>query len=404
MERLYDDYDLVSVIIPVYNRKDYIERAVESILEQTYKNIEVIIIDDGSEDGTIEILKKIEMKSNKIKVFLQKHKGANAARNLGMEKSKGRFLAFQDSDDEWLPDKLEKQISYMIKNNYSVCYSSFLLDEFGRKSVIPIDYDDRQKYETDLIKVLKCYNVVSTQTLVIDRSIISEVGVFDEEMPRFQDYEYIIRIIQKKKIGYIHEPLVKVYRTPNSISNDSQKEREAERKLLIKHSDFINMEDFLTNRLKKDIVALNKIQLNERIEKLDVFLKRNLNNRVIDLYKIVSEMLADRCKVFNDSYIREYEKRVEMLHSYNFAIYGAGIIGRKVYDELKQKNLIPQCFLVTKKQNCNELCGIPVLSLEEWDGKDKDIIIGVSIKLQNDLIDNLVRIGYMKYFRYPDKI
>lgn len=108
-----DEKVLVSVVIPVYNRADTIKRAVESVLEQTYKNVEIIIIDDGSTDGTIDQLKELEQMESSIRVFKQDHKGANAARNLGIEKARGGFIAFQDSDDEWLPSKLEKQICYI---------------------------------------------------------------------------------------------------------------------------------------------------------------------------------------------------------------------------------------------------------------------------------------------------
>ena len=204
MEKSVKEYrekqPLVSVVIPTYNRMDTIERSVKSVVDQTYKNIELIVVDDGSADNTLEIIKCMNIEN--IVILRQNHQGANAARNLGIKQAKGEFIAFQDSDDEWLPDKLERQIVYMLRNRLEVCYCPFYLYGEEYNGIPYSDYRDKEKYEQNLLEVLRIGNVVSTQTLVIHKNILSDVGVFDEEMPRFQDYEYVVRIIQKKKIGY----------------------------------------------------------------------------------------------------------------------------------------------------------------------------------------------------------
>lgn len=394
---------LVSVVIPVYNRIDTIEKAVESIRRQTCKNVEIIIIDDGSADGTYNILKKLEKTENSIRIFTQEHKGANAARNLGIEKSKGEFIAFQDSDDEWLPDKLEKQIRYMEEKHFDVCYCPFYLYSSNEEQIFPRDYQDKQKYEQELIKILRCCNVISTQTLVIRRNIISDVGIFDEDMPRYQDYEYVIRIIQKKKIGYISKPLVKVFRTKNSISNDDKKLKDAEIKLLAKHKNFFDMEACLKSRLTEKIRELDEKELMEQAEKTDAFLKRFFPYGEIDIKEIMCRLLYQEKRLRYHSCLKEYEMRVERLKSQEFVIYGAGAVGKRVLRELLDKNLKPQCILVTKKQDQDELYGIPVCALEEWNGKNQEILIGVSLGLQDELIHNLLQSGYTNYFRYPDK-
>ena len=390
---------LISVVIPVYNREATIKRSVESVLKQTYKNIEIIIIDDGSSDGTVEVLRELEQTEETVKIFIQDHRGANAARNLGIEKSKGEFIAFQDSDDEWLPDKLEKQLTYMVENNFEVSYCPFFLYEDGKEIIIPENYQNSHKYEKNLLKTLKCHNVVSTQTLVIHRNVISDIGIFDENMPRYQDYEYVIRIVQKKRIGYVNKPLVKVYRTINSISNDNQKLKEAEIKLLTKHNNFFDMETCLKNRLKKSLNILDQDGLNKWMEHMNDFLNKYSYREKINMEKMVRELLYQEYKLRNISYSKEYKMRVENLHSQKFAIYGAGKTGKKICRELLKKGLIPQCFLVTKKIEEKEFYGIPVYLLSEWDEKDKEIIIGVSLELQDELIENLIHMGYMNYFR-----
>lgn len=389
---------LVSVIIPAYNRMETIERSINSVLNQTYKNIEIIVVDDGSKDDTLTIIEHLNI--GNMKVLKQNHKGANVARNLGISVAKGEFIAFQDSDDEWFSDKLEKQITYMLECGYEACYCPFFLYEENHNDVLFADYQDKQKYETDLLEVLKVRNVISTQTLVIHRNIVSDVGIFDETIPRCQDYEFVIRIIQKKKIGYINEPLVKVYRTDNSISNDEDKQKEANIILLRKHEDFFNIELCLENCFKYDINGLNEIELKKEIERIDHYLKKTLNRRKVNVYKVVMEALIQKY-IFDGSCSGEYKLRVNRLKSYEFAIYGAGKIGKQVYLELSQKNLIPKCFLVTKRQEEDELFGIPILELAQMKNKNLEIIIGVSQYLQFSLIENLIQEGYRNYFRYP---
>lgn len=398
MKEYVAEMPLVSVIIPTYNRMETIERSINSVLNQTYKNIEIIVVDDGSMDDTLKIIEHLNI--GNMKVLKQNHKGANVARNLAISVAKGEFIAFQDSDDEWFPDKLEKQITYMLECGYEACYCPFFLYEENHNDVFFADYQDKQKYETDLLEVLKVRNVISTQTLVIHRNIVSDVGIFDETIPRCQDYEFVIRIIQKKKIGYVNEPLVKVYRTDNSISNDEDKQKEANIILLRKHEDFFNIELCLENSFKYDINGLNEIELKKEIERVDQYLKKTLNRRKVNVYKVVMEALIQKY-IFDGSCSGEYKLRVNRLKSYEFAIYGAGKIGKQVYLELSQKNLIPKCFLVTKRQREDELFGIPVLELAQMKNKNLEIIIGVSQYLQFSLIENLIQEGYRNYFRYP---
>ena len=111
----------ITVIIPTFNRKQYLFHAINSVLAQTYKNIELIIIDDGSSDKTINQLKSYE---SQLKIYRQKNKGVSAARNKGIKLSKSDWVAFLDSDDQWDIKKLEKQINYLKKNpKYKICHT-----------------------------------------------------------------------------------------------------------------------------------------------------------------------------------------------------------------------------------------------------------------------------------------
>lgn len=399
MESCFADRPLVSVVIPVYNREATVERAIYSVLNQTYRNIELIIVDDGSADDSFKIMKRLETEN--IRVIKQNHLGANAARNFGITMAKGDFIAFQDSDDEWLPHKLEKQIMYMLEQSLDACYCPFYLYANNFDNPFFRDYWDKRKYENGLMDLLKTRNVVSTQTLVIRKHIIADVGMFDEEMPRLQDYEFALRIAQKRKIGYVAEPLVRVYRSDNSISNDDEKLRKARFLLLKKYEDFFDIETGLKDLLESKITHIRELDLNEELEKADKFLAENWKRKKIDVYKSAIDILSHRYKIADDSCFREYQSRLKCLQSNEFAIYGAGDIGTRIYLELKKQNMLPRCFLVTEQSGDEEVFGIPIIEVDQWDDKNIEIIIGVSYNIQIDLIEKLLQKGYTNYFRCP---
>lgn len=284
-----------------------------------------------------------------------------------------------------------------------VCYCPFFLYGAGKETIIPKDYQDKHRYEQGLLDVLRRYNVVSTQTLVIHRDVVTDVGVFDEEMPRWQEYEYVIRIVQKKRIAYVAEPLVKVYRTKDSISNDDQRLKDAGILLLEKHRDFFDMEAGVEDWVKRKLIELDEKAFWDHTKQLTTFLQHHLGGDKINIYRIIGGLLYQQYSSCYLSCLKEYTSRVERLEDKGFAIYGAGMIGEKILMELSQRGLSPRCFLVTQKGVQDELYGIPVYPLEEWDRKDKEVIIGVAVGTQDELVENLVQMGYTGYFRYPDK-
>lgn len=183
---------LVSVIIPVYNAEKTIYNAIESILRQTYKNVEIIIVNDGSIDKTLEILKNI--KNEKIKIYTQENKGPAAARNFGIKNSSGYYIAFLDSDDVWLEDKLERQVELIEKYNY---------DMLGAREF---------NFENKLIEIkidkLLFKNYFWTSTVIIKKEIFDKIGYFNEEKKYCEDYEYWIKVCSSYKTGVLNEKLI----------------------------------------------------------------------------------------------------------------------------------------------------------------------------------------------------
>ena len=211
---------LVSVIIPTYNRARTIGRSLKSVLEQTYQNIEVVIVDDGSTDDTIKVIS--EFKDARVRIVRHTHnKGANAARNTGVKTASGEFIAFQDSDDEWLPDKLKEQMDVFqgALQNVGVVYSE-LERAIGRHMhIFPLR---NKKREGSLHDILMIENVVSLSTALIRRECLDKAGMFDESMPRLQDWDLFIRISRYYDFKIIEKPMVKQYQQPDSISSNPE--------------------------------------------------------------------------------------------------------------------------------------------------------------------------------------
>ena len=124
MKYIFKDMELVSVITPVHNAQDFLSQTIESVLNQTYQNFEIILVDDASSDLSRDIIDKYQKIDNRVKsVLLNENLGVANARNEGIKNANGRFIAFLDSDDLWKEDKLEKQIKFMLKNDYGFTYT-----------------------------------------------------------------------------------------------------------------------------------------------------------------------------------------------------------------------------------------------------------------------------------------
>lgn len=206
--------DLVSIIVPSYNCAGYIGSTIESIQAQSYRNWELLITDDCSIDGSVDVINRYANDDQRIKLYrLKENSGAGIARNHSIEKAKGRYIAFCDSDDLWMPDKLERQIKLLSDRGESVCYSSYMTcDELGRVNGIVVAYRRISYHEIlrdDSIGFLTC---------VYDAQKLGKVHM--PTLRKRQDWGLKIKLLQKSRyaIGII-EPLA-IYRLrENSLSN-----------------------------------------------------------------------------------------------------------------------------------------------------------------------------------------
>ena len=213
---------LISVVIPTYNRANTILQSVNSVLNQTYKNIELIVVDDCSTDDTEKIIAGIQ--DSRVKFYrLEKNSGACAARNLGIEKASGKYIAFNDSDDKWLPEKLEKQLSFLLENNcdITVCSMNVFEEVTEKKMYVFPDSAKLNGKKISFNELLK-YNCTSTQ-LIFGKAECFKNNLFDSSMPRFQDWDECLKLSKKYSLCFQNEILVETFQQQDSITKNPQK-------------------------------------------------------------------------------------------------------------------------------------------------------------------------------------
>ncbi|MBT6982542.1 MAG: glycosyltransferase, partial [Candidatus Marinimicrobia bacterium] len=189
----------ISVVIPTYNRKHTLSRALDSVLAQSYQPFEIIVIDDGSTDGTFDLIKSKYPSVKLLESFQPSKslkgyspKGVSVARNVGIKKSKGDWISLLDSDDEWVPDKLIKQVQLLKKNEGSVfCHTNEI---WIRNGIRVNQHKKHQKYGGYIFK--ECLDIcrISPSSALIHKSIFKDIGLFDESLKVCEDYDLWLRI------------------------------------------------------------------------------------------------------------------------------------------------------------------------------------------------------------------
>jgi len=207
---------LVSVIIPCYNSSNTIKRALDSVIKQSYNNLEIIIIDDGSKDvdKTEEVINSF---NDKRIIFIKhkKNKNGAATRNSGIKIAKGEYMAFLDSDDEWHTNHIDETLSLALKNNYDLIYSQALVKTNNPDIVMPINGIAPKQKISDYLFVQG--GVIFTPTILV-KSFLAKSVEFNEELRRHQDYDFLLRCeVKNIKIGFTNKPTVIVHWENNDI-------------------------------------------------------------------------------------------------------------------------------------------------------------------------------------------
>lgn len=218
-QRMSKEYEtgLVSVIIPTYNRADLVCEAIQSVLDQTYQNFEIIVVDDGSTDNT---RKALQPYMDRIQYIYQENSGHGAARNTAIRASRGQWIAFLDSDDVWLPDKLSRQMEILNRSRAKVCFTNIIWNcEEPRRSsrdelLCKENNSDEQVFDEPFDLLLFTSVHKNLPAVVVERALLVRVGCFDERIKRHVDVRLCFRLAFETPFAYVSEPLVVVDRRP----------------------------------------------------------------------------------------------------------------------------------------------------------------------------------------------
>lgn len=201
----------VSAVIPTFNRSEFVLTALESVLAQIYRDMEILIIDDGSTDGTEPRLRERMAGESEVPIRYMKtsNQGVAAARNTGVENAAGRWIAFLDSDDRWMPDKIRRQMCFIHKNpGIRLVHTQERWFRHGRRVNPPTAY---RKYSGDVFLHCLPLCMIGPSSVLAERSLVREIGGFDEAYPVCEDYDLWLRISSLHRVGLIEEELTWKY-------------------------------------------------------------------------------------------------------------------------------------------------------------------------------------------------
>lgn len=224
--------DLVSVVLPTYNRARYLANAIQSVLKQSHTHLELIVVDDGSSDDTPHVVAacgdpRVRYASHSV------NKGASAARNTGIAMASGPYIAFQDSDDVWRQDKLTVQIQALEKSDAAICVCSHRM--LAARHTTEVIRKDRTRKGHDVIRLLLRGEHISPQTMVARTHVLKACGGFDEALRVSEDYELCLRLAEHHDFVFISRMLVDVYVSPDSLSGDPLTFAQASEQIIVKH-------------------------------------------------------------------------------------------------------------------------------------------------------------------------
>lgn len=229
--------ELVSAIITTHNRAFLLERAIKSVLAQTYQDMECIVVDDASSDNTKEICKMYPV--HYVYIPNEDRRGGNYARNLGIKASKGKYCAFLDDDDYWLPEKIEKQVRLIEEKGCELVFCGRTMEYVEPLGIKYVDRLPNPEFCGDVHKKILMDICTTTTCMIVERKALYEVGLFDEDLMFWQEYELTIRLAQRSPFYYVNEPLC-VYRVDKGdkgrLTNKFYDWKKAVRYIYNKHS------------------------------------------------------------------------------------------------------------------------------------------------------------------------
>ena len=307
---------LVSVVIPTYNRADLISRAIASVCSQSYQNLEIIVVNDNSQDNTEEVVREIAQGDSRINYYRHSNNlGGSVARNTGIKKATGEYIAFLDSDDIWLPQKLELQLRAIAKNRHDkiVSYTKFKKSNrvFFRPSTLPRRGKKNNESVADYFWLGG--GEILTSTLLVSRSLAVE-HLFKADLPKHQDLDFVLRL------GYTDAEFIFVPQVLTIWYNESRSDR------VSRHNNYQFSQDWIESYqsqisqraykgfLLKEVVPLMLLDKKHKSTAIDLlvegFWQRNISVNYF-LFLIVKQAISDNLK----QSLKRFLQKTKLLNS-----------------------------------------------------------------------------------------
>lgn len=251
------DNTLVSVVIPTYNRANIIQRAIKSVIRQQYDNIEIIVVDDGSEDNTKEKVEQLDAEN--LRYVEQPNKGANAARNRGINEANGEIISFLDSDDELLPGYISQTLTLLRKSGDRCggVFTAYKRVDHG--SVIETVSTPNSEITLDELRVANVIGGLSCTTF--RASVLNDVGGFDEKLASSQDYDLYLRVLRTYTMRGISEPLVTIHLDDDRISENIDRKICGHEQIVEKHREILSPKRIAHQHYVRGLLYGNKKEL-----------------------------------------------------------------------------------------------------------------------------------------------
>jgi len=289
----------ISVIIPAHNSEKFIEKTISSVLLQTFSNIEVIIVDDGSTDKTQYIVEGIQKKDERVKYFFQQNSGGPASpKNIGFKQSTGDYIAYLDHDDEWIPSKLEKQLAlFNAHSNIGLVSCNAYIYE--NEKMTRIHHLSKRNNSIQGVLADSLSYFFSNSSMLIPRYVIKDVGDRDEELSVLEDLDIVIRILTKGyKIDFISEPLIKYNLGDYNLSKDFNRVAQDYKVFLSKYRHLLRKYPKAYS-IRLESLATAQV-LSGNLEKAKKNLIKSINNnvRIKNIAKFILSLIGQRAFIF----------------------------------------------------------------------------------------------------------
>ena len=400
-----EELPLITVIIPTYNRKNVLPRAINSVLEQTYKNLEVIVVDDASDDGTEEIVREYT-DSRIFYIRNEVNVGPSKARNVGIEKANGEWIAFQDSDDWWYPDKLELQYQAYLRNKtvgLIYCAYEYITDN---NSVRVPGFEFKEKeLSGNILESLLSTNKIGTPTMLLKKEVIHKVGTFEESIEALEDWELALKISKEYKVLFVEKVLVKAYGLEGGVNDKSVgawKHVRALYYILCQYWKLFNDKQIFSNIMHTIFMCYSRLDNKEKEMCKELLIPQFISNAMIFQLIVEEQERAERFKMkYNlamkfipeEDFRNKFDKLITKNGINTIAVYGYGVLGKQVIRiiensncELKyviDKNLISSSYVVKRMEDNFEQVDAIIISIPD---KGKKICKEIETKIHTQII------------------